>query len=125
MDIGPAESDKIYAAYSGTVVEYVNTYPNDFRCYDDTKMESYGNYVIIETVIDGRTYHMRYAHMQYGAPVFNGKTVQAGFCIGKAGSTGRTDRGDGSPYIHLHFEVMTWDEYGNKIWVNPLDLLSY
>ena len=124
FDIKPIESDIIYAAYSGKVVEYVNTYPNDFRSYDDSKMESYGNYVIIETIIDGKKYHMMYAHMQYGSSFFINQIIYAGNSIGRAGSTGRTVAADGGPFIHLHFEVITWDEYGNKIRVNPTEFLS-
>ncbi len=91
IDIWPAQKgidgDPIIAAVGGTVVRA-------------EKSESYGNVVYMNTVIDGKNYQVRYAHMMDNSlGVTEGDKIDAGSGLGKMGNTGM------SSGTHLHFEV--------------------
>lgn len=61
----------------------------------------YGQYVIIDHIIDGRTISTLYAHMIYGSsPLRAGEHVAVGQLVGLVGSTGA------STGAHLHLQVM-------------------
>jgi murein DD-endopeptidase MepM/ murein hydrolase activator NlpD len=94
MDFGGAHGSKISAAASGVVVK-------------SGWEGAYGNTVRIRHK-DGTT--TLYGHLS-GINVKPGQKVNAGFQIGKMGSTGR------STGTHLHFEVRRGDKYGSDI--NP------
>lgn len=60
----------------------------------------FGNYAVIDHVIDGELVSTLYAHMQWGSlAVEAGRPVKAGQLVGKVGSTGM------STGPHLHLEV--------------------
>jgi hypothetical protein len=61
----------------------------------------FGQYAVIDHVIDGQRVSTLYAHMQIGSsPLVAGQTVQVGELVGKVGRSG-VATGE-----HLHFEVL-------------------
>ncbi|WP_156155643.1 M23 family metallopeptidase, partial [Frigoribacterium sp. MEB024] len=61
----------------------------------------FGQYAVIDHVIDGQRVSTLYAHMQVGSsPLVAGQTVQVGELVGKVGRSG-VATGE-----HLHFEVL-------------------
>lgn len=90
----------IIAHSDGVIIDVRSNYKKN-----DTKGNSYGNYIIIKH--DNGMYTL-YAHMKYGSVTFNkGNIVKKGDMIGMMGNTGHAI---GS---HLHFEVR--DKDFNKI----------
>ncbi|WP_188454124.1 murein hydrolase activator EnvC family protein [Virgibacillus oceani] len=82
---------------------------------------SYGNHVLVVSIIDGVKYTTLYAHMSSFA-VGNGQAVQQGDVIGYVGLTGRTTG------AHLHFELHKggWIGYHppNSNAVNPISYIQ-
>lgn len=73
----------------------------------------YGNFVLIDHVVDGQVVQTAYAHMTYGSiTVEEGQFVSAGQQIGAVGNTGD------STGNHLHFELRK-----NAVQVDPLPWL--
>ena len=61
---------------------------------------SWGNYVILQHVVDGQTVYSGYAHMQSGSsPMVVGQEVKVGDFVGLVGSTGQATG------AHLHFTI--------------------
>ncbi|RXK64251.1 hypothetical protein ERT44_16340 [Stenotrophomonas sp. MA5] len=83
----------IRAAYDGVVKD------NRFQ-YNAASGTGWGNFILLEHDIDGKTVLTRYAHMIERSPLAKGTKVTRGQQIGKVGSTG------GSTGPHLHFEVI-------------------
>ena len=96
-DIGSTEGanklDNIKAAFAGTVVNLKNDVPSGTGT-------SYGNFVTIESTINGIVYKTWYAHMD-SVSVALGNTITKGQVIGKLGNTGNCQP---QTYYHLHLE---------------------
>ncbi|RRQ25318.1 peptidase [Rhodococcus sp. Eu-32] len=87
QDYSAPAGTPIYAATAGTVVEA-------------GPASGFGNWIIIDTTVDGQTVSTVYGHMNDdGIDVTEGQTVNAGDPIGKVGNAGQ------STGPHLHFEV--------------------
>ena len=99
-------SDAIVAAANGVV----------FRSYLSS---SYGECIMISSIVNGQLYTTIYAHMQSGSRlVHDGDTVTKGQRIGVKGATGAADG------VHLHFELHKgkWEiDKRNKI--NPAGII--
>ena len=96
IDIARTSGTEILAGFDGTVTT---------AAYDG----SYGNYVVIETVVeDGKTLEAKYAHCNT-LLVTVGQTVKTGDVIATVGSTGS------STGPHLHMEVVKDGQYLNPI----------
>lgn len=98
-DIGSAQGanhgDAVKASFAGKVVTVVNTNAPGTGT-------SYGNYVVIESIINGSTYRTWYCHMESVATgVKQGDTISKGQTIGYVGNTGNCQP---STYYHLHLE---------------------
>lgn len=66
--------------------------------------EGFGNYIVMETVVNGETYYQVFAHMDsFAEGLENGQYVEAGTSLGEMGSTGN------STGNHVHWEVRTAD----------------
>lgn len=88
-DITRSQEDPIVAAFDGMVTEVGN---NSLR----------GNYVIIDSIVNGQNVQTRYLHMKDLSVLVGGQqNVIAGQRIGTMGTTGD------STGIHLHFETRT------------------
>lgn len=87
-DFAPGGGVPIYAIAAGVVKKHV----------DGTA--SWGNFVVIEHQIDGRTVTSSYAHMQSGSSALvEGQQVAVGAYVGLVGSTGQATG------KHLHLEI--------------------
>ena len=87
VDIAKPEGDHIYAMADGVVVQ-------------SGPADGFGNWIVIDHTIDGKTYSTVYGHMWDGDLHVNvGDEVKAGQHIADEGSNGQ------SSGPHLHFEV--------------------
>ncbi len=87
VDLTPGAGTPIGAVAAGTVA-VAGWHPN------------YGQYVILDHLIDGRKISTLYGHMQTGSsPLHVGESVTAGALVGLVGNTGI------STGAHLHLEV--------------------
>lgn len=91
IDFAANTGDKVYSPYDGEVVAVGS-------------VESYGNRVIIKSVVMMREMYFLFAHLSV-ISVAEGAKVKAGSKIGEVGSTGISS---GS---HLHFEARTENDY--------------
>lgn len=95
MDISAAPNSKIYAMYSGTVIEIRNTFASGQQ-----KKDSYGNYVKIKSVIDGQTVTLKFNHLNT-VSVIKGQTINAGDIMGLSGTTGNAGGKGIIPHVHI------------------------
>lgn len=105
-DIGSSQganaNDAIKASFGGKVVGLVNDVPPGTGT-------SYGNYVVIESTINGVKYRTWYAHMNsVSSAVTLGGNITKGQTIGYVGNTGNCIP---RSYYHLHLEYRK-DPYG-------------
>lgn len=71
----------LYSMHNGTVVGKRNTFTAG-----EYKKDSYGNYVIIESVLGGETIRLKYAHLNAVSVAMNA-SIYAGQKIGLTGNT--------------------------------------
>lgn len=105
LDIVKEESAKIMSVGNGEVVSAGNNcdgFGGPVWCppKDGNIMAGGGNYVVVKTQIDGKTYYIQYAHMSKSI-VKQGDKVVAGQTIGFQGNSGN------SYGSHLHIECHT------------------
>lgn len=88
IDFTPGAGAAIFAIADGVVYEH------------GEGGTSWGNYVVIQHVIDGQTVYSGYAHMQSASsPMVVGEEVKVGDFVGLVGSTGQATG------AHLHFSI--------------------
>ena len=88
IDFTPGAGAAIFAIADGVVYEH------------GEGGSSWGNYVILQHVVDGQTVYSGYAHMQSGSsPMVVGQEVKVGDFVGLVGSTGQATG------AHLHFTI--------------------
>lgn len=98
LDMTPGEGSPIGAVADGVV---------RFSGYS----AGFGQYVILDHIIDGGRISTLYAHMQYGSsPMRTGQSAEAGDLVGLVGNTGR------STGAHLHLEVLIGGFRGIDPW---------
>ncbi len=91
VDFVPGAGMPIYAIADGVVVEH-----------EDNDRNSFGNHVLIEHVINGKTVQSLYGHMQLGSsPLSVGDTVAVGDFVGLVGDTGAAT----APHLHLEIHL--------------------
>lgn len=101
--------------YSGTISSIRNTFsPGQY------KKDSYGNYVIITTIVDGNTYNIKYNHLNT-VSVSAGQPISAGDIIGLTGNTGNANppKSKVTPHIHLQVYNSNWSQS-----LDPADFLN-
>lgn len=102
VDFAPGGGIPIYAIADGVVKDHVDG------------NGSWGNYVIIEHRIDGKTVTSSYAHMQRGSsPLVAGQRIAVGDYIGLVGATGQATG------KHLHLEIKV-----GEVKVDPFEWLT-
>lgn len=88
VDFTPGAGTPIYSIAAGTVV------------FTEVSKSGFGNQVIIEHTIGGKTVQSMYAHMQMNSsPLQVGQVVEVGEFVGMVGSTGVATG------AHLHLEI--------------------
>ncbi len=94
----------VTAPFNGTVIEVVNSIPDNIIGDVDTK-NNWGNTVILE---HSHNIYSKLSHLKYhSVEVKEGDRVKQGQLLGKCGNSGR------SPYPHLHFQFQTTPYIGS------------
>lgn len=101
----------ITAPFDGTVVEVINTIPDNIIGDVDTK-NNWGNTVILKHSDD---IYSKLSHLKYhSVEVKEGDRIKQGQLLGKCGNSGR------SPYPHLHFQFQSTPYIGSPTLDYPL-----
>lgn len=115
VDIQGQVDDKIYNMYSGKIVDIRKIFGKTEYIKD-----SLGNYIVIESIINGQTVRIKYCHM--GSVLFEiGNTIAQGMNIGTIGRSGNA----GSPAVKTHLHIQSKVKDGS-IWTdsNPINYLN-
>lgn len=107
--VSETNNRKVYAVSNGFVVYDYDDY-NEIKRYKSPNTG--GNMVIITSVINNKTYHIRYLHL-LNNNITKGQLITEGMLIGEYGDVGY------SFGAHLHLDVYTAN-WNKKI--NPHDL---
>jgi len=84
--------------------------------------QTFGNYIIIESIYGGDTIYVLYAHLN-SCLVNNGDSVSAGSIIGKTGVTGNAANSE--PHVHIEVrKQIPQHGYNNTPHFNPENYLS-
>lgn len=111
IDIQPSDktnnpNPEILAAFGGKVSKIG---------YD---ADGYGHYVVVDTIIDGKSYQVFYGHLKEGSiNIQVGNMIPGGTQVGRMGTSGA------STGVHLHFEIRQWNGdpgHGNYEPVDPV-----
>lgn len=123
IDIQPlirGHNDPVIASTGGKIISI------------EDKITGYGKSVVIESIINGKKYRIRYGHLNSISEdiikCFNsGDELKPSVEIGKMGTTGN------SSGVHLHYEVKLYEETMNEVThktkitetlINPIDFLK-
>jgi Peptidase family M23 len=115
IDISGKVGDKIYNMHSGTVVGVRNNMGNT-----EYKANSLGNYIEIESIVDGETIRIKYCHL--GNVQFQiGDAVSQSINIGNVGRSGNA----AAPGVTTHLHIQSKMKVGN-IWTatNPINYFN-
>ncbi|MDQ0362534.1 M23 family metallopeptidase [Breznakia pachnodae] len=125
LDMSKAENAKIMSIGNGKVVDAGNScdgFGGPVWCppKDGNIMAGGGNYAVIKTQVDGKTYYIQYDHMAKTL-VKTGDKVVAGQTIGFQGNSGN------SYGSHLHLEIHTdgINTASSADVVNPRDIIAF
>jgi hypothetical protein len=116
LDIQGKVNDHVYNMHSGKVISFRNTFGNV-----EYKKDSLGNFVEIESVVNGQVIRIKYCHLanvpQYGI----GQIINQGIMIGDIGRSGNA----GDPNVKTHLHLQTKQKNGT-IWQpsNPINYLN-
>jgi murein DD-endopeptidase MepM/ murein hydrolase activator NlpD len=112
LDIKAGVNKSVFAMYSGTISSIRNTFsPGEY------KKDSYGNFVVITTIINGVTRNIKYNHLN-NVSVTQGP-INVGDIIGLTGNTGNANPPVGTVIPHIHLQVF------NSNWSQSLDPEDY
>lgn len=114
LDINAEINSPLYATHSGKVQDIRNSFS-----YGEYKNSSYGNYITIQTTVNGKTYFMKYNHLNR-VDVIKGQNVSVGDVIGLNGNTGNANPPINPPIPHIHIQV--YDSNWKSI--NPINFLT-
>lgn len=100
IDISADVNTPLYSMHNGTVVgRRASMAPGEYDEFEKT----WGNYVIVESVVNGGTIRLRYAHMNSVSVAMN-TTIYAGQQIGLTGNTGNAQTTEDVkvlPHVHV------------------------
>lgn len=114
LDIKAGVNKSVFAMYSGTISSIRNTFsPGEY------KQNSYGNFVVITTVINGVTRNIKYNPLN-NVSVTQGP-INVGDIIGLTGNTGNANNPKAKVKVipHIHLQVF------NSNWSQSLDPEDY
>lgn len=112
MDIKAEVNTPTFSMYDGEVSSIRNSFSAGQYLYG-----SYGNYIVIKSVINNNTVFMKYNHLNE-VLVKVGDKVKAGQIIGMNGNTGNAAAKGVTPHIHLQVYNASWTS------INPIDFLK-
>lgn len=97
IDLSANPNTPIYAAYGGTVIRSISTYPSTYYAAN-----SFGNLIEVQTILpDGTRINILYGHLN-STNISVGSIVQARQQIGLSGQTGNAQH---VQYPHVHVQV--------------------
>ena len=100
IDLKAAKKDNLMSILDGEVITTVSTFKSD-----QYAVNSFGNKVIIESIVRGSTVRIMYCHLD-SVSVKEGDSVTNGDIIGKVGKTGNAAKMTDSE-VHVHIEAAT------------------
>lgn len=98
--------------YKGKVSSLRNTFSEG-----EYKKNSYGNYIIIKSTVNGNTIYIRYNHLNK-VSVKKDQDISVGQIIGLNGNTGNAAAKGVTPHIHIQILDSSWKS------INPADYLK-
>lgn len=115
LDLGGDVGEKVFSMYSGTVVSMRNSMgATEYRA------NSLGNYIEIESVVNGETIRIKYCHMG-NINVQIGSQVAQGALIGGIGRSGNAAAKGVNTHLHLQSSI----KVGNNFEItDPTNFLS-
>jgi len=112
LDIKATINTSTFSMYDGTVSSVRDTFsPGQY------KKKSYGNYIQVTTVVDGKTVFIKYNHLNK-VHVKKGDKIKAGDIIGLNGNTGNAADKKVTPHIHLQIFDVNWEGVDPKTYLN-------
>jgi len=115
LDLSGNVNDKVYNMYSGTVVSMRNNMGTT-----EYRANSLGNYIEIESVVNGETIRIKYCHMG-NINVQIGSQVAQGAWIGGIGRSGNAGAKGVNTHLHLQSSIKVGDNFEIT---NPINFLS-
>lgn len=115
LDLSGNLNDKVYNMYSGTVVSMRNSMGST-----EYKANSLGNYIEIESIVNGETIRIKYCHMG-SINVQIGSQIAQGALIGAIGRSGNAGAKGVNTHLHLQSSVKVGDNFEIT---NPINFLS-
>lgn len=115
VDVALPLFETISTMYSGTVVAKRTNFE-----YNQYAANSFGNFVEIESVINGEIIRIKYCHLGYEAPEVTGYISQS-FPFALSGKSGNAAREGVTPHLHLQAKKKVGD---NWVEIDPLPLFD-
>ena len=114
IDIKASVNTSTFSMYNGTVFDIRNSFSPGQYIED-----SYGNYIIIKSIVNGNTIYIRYNHLNK-VSVKKNDIIKAGNIIGLNGNTGNANPpiGKVTPHIHIQIKNSAWKS------IDPADYLK-
>jgi hypothetical protein len=115
VDVACPINQKVYAMYSGTVVSKRDSFEND-----QYAANSLGNYVEIESVINGEIIRIKYCHLGYVPTLATGLLSQ-GWPFALTGKSGNAGAKGVTPHIHIQAKKKVGNDW---VEIDPLPLFD-
>lgn len=113
LDIKATVNTPTFSMYDGIVSDARDTfYPGKY------KENSYGNYILVTTKINGKTVFIKYNHLNK-VNVKKGDKIKAGQIIGLNGNTGNANSPTGNVIPHIHIQVydVNWKSINPELYL--------
>jgi len=115
LDIQLPPGSQIFTMQGGKVVS-----SRDFFGASQYVKNSLGNFVEIESVVNGQTVRIKYCHLST-VSVNNGNTVSQAFPIATSGTSGNAAASGVTPHLHIQAKLKVGDSW---VEVDPIDYLD-
>lgn len=112
IDIKAEVNTPTFSMYKGKVHSIRNTFSAG-----EYKKDSYGNYIIIKSTVNGKTVYIRYNHLNK-VSVAKDDDIYFGQIIGLNGNTGNAAAKGVTSHIHIQIKDSSWKS------INPADYLK-
>lgn len=112
IDIKAEVNTSTFSMYKGKVSSLRDTFSAG-----EYKKNSYGNYIIIKSTVNGKTIYIRYNHLNK-VSVKKDQDISVGQIIGLNGNTGNAAAKGVTPHIHIQVLDSSWKS------INPADYLK-
>jgi hypothetical protein len=115
LDLKANVNDNVFCMYSGTVISLRSN-----MGATEYKANSLGNFIEIESIINGQTVRIKYCHLG-NVNVQIGSTITQGSLIGSIGRSGNAGAKGVNTHLHLQAKVMNGDSFEIT---NPINYLK-